>query len=321
MTLRLLAVAALVAAALPASADAAVLFGHDLSTGNLGYGLNSGEAAAINTPAPGSSYPVAAPSGGVVTRIRMRYGQTASAAGSVSFRVLRPEAGTGRFSGRLASPDGTLFRLPLLPNTADAILTYAPNDTNDRRVGIPVAAGDRIAVVAFDTGGAGLLTSNFPSSNWYFAGDPNDGAPKTFTSSNYSPVIEARLEPDADADGYGDETQDNCPSIANDQTKNPCPKEVVVQRETVAAPPLTVPGPRVVVPGALCTVPSLRGLSLAAATTRLTQAGCRRGAVRGKRSSRARVRSQTIPARTRVATGTTVGVSLRTPAVRRRRAG
>ena len=42
------------------------------------------------------------------------------------------------------------------------------------------------------------------------------------TIDGFEALINADLEPDADRDGYGDETQDNCTTIANDQTTNPC---------------------------------------------------------------------------------------------------
>ena len=40
--------------------------------------------------------------------------------------------------------------------------------------------------------------------------------------SDFEVLINATIEPDADRDGYGDETQDNCTTVANDQTSNPC---------------------------------------------------------------------------------------------------
>jgi hypothetical protein len=42
-----------------------------------------------------------------------------------------------------------------------------------------------------------------------------------FTAENYQQDISAVLEPDADHDGYGDETQDQCPTDAS--TQGPCP--------------------------------------------------------------------------------------------------
>ena len=63
----------------------------------------------------------------------------------------------------------------------------------------------------------------------------------------------------------------------------------------------------------LCTVPSLRGASLATARSRLNKAGCAVGRRSGRGGSRARVRAQGIPAGVRVAIGTKVPLSLALP--------
>lgn len=67
-------------------------------------------------------------------------------------------------------------------------------------------------------------------------------------------------------------------------------------------------------PGAFCRVPSLRSLTRAAARKALEAAGCRLGRTSRKRyrfGSFSRVRAQSIPAGTRVATKTRVGITLR----------
>lgn len=71
----------------------------------------------------------------------------------------------------------------------------------------------------------------------------------------------------------------------------------------------------VVVPGAFCRVPKLSGLTRTAARSALVAEGCRLGRTsyrrfrRGVRTSR--VQTQSIPARTRVATGTRVNIVIR----------
>ena len=56
--------------------------------------------------------------------------------------------------------------------------------------------------------------------------DPALPAGRTLPQTSNRPAVEllanADVEPDADGDGFGDETQDNCPTIPNDQTTNPC---------------------------------------------------------------------------------------------------
>ena len=72
-------------------------------------------------------------------------------------------------------------------------------------------------------------------------------------------------------------------------------------------------------PGAFCRVPRLLGLSRAAAKRALVAAGCRLGAtLRQGPRVRMRVRRQHIPAGVRVATGTRVGITLRSSSLRRR---
>ena len=46
--------------------------------------------------------------------------------------------------------------------------------------------------------------------------------PQTSDRAAVELLANADVEPDADGDGFGDETQDNCPTIPNDQTTNPC---------------------------------------------------------------------------------------------------
>lgn len=315
---RILVLTIVVAALLAPSAEGAVLFGDDINVGTPDVSLGDNVTGANEVPTPASALSLRAPADGVVTRIRLRYGTTNAEPGYVSFRLMRGDA--PKLTARHATPSGNRVEHPLPASSTGGILVYTPNDANDRRVGIKIAAGDRLGLYQLTPGTAAIGAATPGAKIAFRPGDHASG------EMNYNGPVEARIfldalmEPDADADGYGDETQDNCPSIANDQTANPCPKqkEVVVQRETAPAPPpVVVPGPRVVIPGPFCTVPSLRGLSASAARTRLTRAGCVRGTLRGSRSSRARVRAQTIPAGTRVAQGTRVGLTLRAPVKRR----
>lgn len=61
----------------------------------------------------------------------------------------------------------------------------------------------------------------------------------------------------------------------------------------------------------LCVVPRLRGLTRAAAATKLGAAGCRLGKVTGPAGRRAKVRSQAIPAGIQVVAGTKIAVRVR----------
>jgi hypothetical protein len=86
---------------------------------------------------------------------------------------------------------------------------------------IPVQAGELIAnynkVCAFASTDANDVYSSFTGP------EPAVGANQIFggPQPNFRIDLSAQLEPDADHDGYGDETQDQCPSDAN--TQGPCP--------------------------------------------------------------------------------------------------
>jgi hypothetical protein len=58
-----------------------------------------------------------------------------------------------------------------------------------------------------------------------FSGDVAVGETRTATGPfpNYRVNVSATIEPDADRDGYGDETQDRCPT--DPSTQGPCPPD------------------------------------------------------------------------------------------------
>jgi hypothetical protein len=84
----------------------------------------------------------------------------------------------------------------------------------------PVAAGDYIGITLVTGSSIGFLNSG---SNQLFLvdGDLEVGDVDDDTSDDYEPMLSANVEPDADSDGYGDETEDGCPSNAS--THGACP--------------------------------------------------------------------------------------------------
>ncbi|MDQ3936566.1 MAG: hypothetical protein M3340_18245, partial [Actinomycetota bacterium] len=159
--------------------------------------------------------PVTSPIDGVIVRWRLRSAST----GSVSLRVLRP-AGSGRFTG--AGTSQPLFLTS--PGSPGADRTYLGTTR------LPVVQGDYIgldrerrvgAVYAQRSGSAfDVIQFDVPLPDGESEGpdDSHEGAEL---------LLNADVEVDKDGDGFGDETQDNCPSIANDQTSNPCPSDPV----------------------------------------------------------------------------------------------
>jgi hypothetical protein len=106
---------------------------------------------------------------------------------------------------------------------------------------LPIAAGERIGLDAIvsGTGPAGLPIDREES----MAGSPAIWIPPLATgetreaggapTSGEELLLNADVEPDADHDGYGDETQDGCPG--NPMLHSSCP--------TVTPPPPAPPGP------------------------------------------------------------------------------
>jgi hypothetical protein len=88
---------------------------------------------------------------------------------------------------------------------------------------------------------------------------------------------DADIEPDADRDGYGDVTQDACPSVA--ATQGACPPR---------PPPVVTPTPTPVPPGggAQATTPQISGLEATPARFRVK----RRGAVIARARAGTRIR-------------------------------
>ena len=211
--------ASVVVAAGAAPAQAGVTFGSNLS---LAPDSRCTTNACTVTQISGGSGTFQALADGVLVSFRIRHGPVGPTTANVGFKVL---SGSG--------PDFTfvsqtrLFPFPAANRPAGGITEVAEVDGNGRARGLPIAAGQRIAAVVQDA-----------------SGDPNQGVPFTVEQpgatlgvlafdhvagtasynavSPFEVLINATLEPDADRDGYGDETQDNCTTIANDQTSNPC---------------------------------------------------------------------------------------------------
>jgi hypothetical protein len=201
----LLLVAAIAAAlALPSSASAAQTFGSDLSGtsfSNVGActGANGCTFVQYDNLTPTYTSPIA----GVIVRWRIRAG---SAGSPVKLRVLRP-SGIG-FTG-----SGT---------TAQQLTSATGVDTFATR--LAVRAGDAIGI---DNSTEALLLAQAAAPLTVRAIQPPlaDGATGSTNGSldqaNRALQINADVEPDADGDTYGDETQDQCPGDTSRQA-TPC---------------------------------------------------------------------------------------------------
>jgi hypothetical protein len=223
VSLVLAAVLALSAFVSVAQASAATEFG----SGCTATEGESGPTSFISVShGPGSPLPVAAPVSGVITEWKT----------SIAVGEAPPE---------VAEFLGPLYRQKLLvvqPIGSGAYTmvgesiggTMNLNGTSSFPARIPVQAGDLLGL-----GGTGitLLCENTGSTADQSAiglGAPPVGS-KLLTLENVSelqvPVI-AKIEPDVDGDGYGDETQDKCPQSAAYQTA--CPVVTISSKPFVA---------------------------------------------------------------------------------------
>ena len=213
MRIRLLAVplAAIVAAAIPASAGAATQVGATFAAPNAGCGAN---ITALQSGSPGGSYAV--PLGGVITSWSFQAGATAPV--GLKFKVGRPEGGNF-FSIVGESPQ----QVPV----ANALNTYAD-------VRIPVRAGDVIGYAVIGNApmancGRSGVEAAFTAHDVFGDAPPGPG-PVDFGPSfgPFQSNVSALLEPDCDNDGFGDETQDSdvvsCDSSPPDTTITKGPK-------------------------------------------------------------------------------------------------
>lgn len=185
-------------AAAPSSASTTI--GSDLSAdGNPDSCLQPCTQTILQTVLPGRS--TTATSDGVVTRWAVR-----SMSGSIQLRVLRPAAGN-KFQDVGSSG----------PTSAGGagVQTFSTR--------IAIKAGDFIGVDSFE--GAFLADRPAPGaqSKDYYPGRLPDGATAqpTGSLSGFELMLNANVEPDADLDGYGDETQDKC--TTDGTTHDACP--------------------------------------------------------------------------------------------------
>lgn len=213
--------------ALPASAGAASTVGSPLTeAANYFTACDSSPDPAdactvtqTSSPDPGT---LTSPVTGVITAWRLR----SISIGTVTLRVLRP------------NEDGTWTAIgSSLPQS----LTQRPSGGSDARytfkTRIAVQQGDRIGVDRDRrAGGIYRATGNsaFSLGVWVPPLPDFESAPPAQGEGGVELMVAADVEADADGDGFGDETQDNCPKIANDQSSNPCPP--------ADRPPATSPG-------------------------------------------------------------------------------
>jgi hypothetical protein len=218
---RRLTAAALTASAalllLPAAGQAAQVFGSPLENSPA----NSAECEGLTGPCTLVSFiePIAggglteagAPSDGVITEFRLLY--NADEATQVTFGVASislPNPADKTTALASSGGKGPTVTLPKTEN-GDPALDKTPSR-------VPVKKGQHLAIDATHVLQA---THNSNSDKFTYVFSPALGAgsvPSIEASGEL--LLQATMEPDADGDGFGDETQDQCPSQAT--TQGPC---------------------------------------------------------------------------------------------------
>lgn len=146
-----------------------------------------------------------APTDGVVVRWRIKVG-SGSPAQPVSLRVVR-----GVDAGTTGIASGPPEAVPSTPG----VYTFAAR--------IPIAAGDFIGIDCCPAGATGTyMSADAGGLTEVWNTRLADGESRDNSGSyGFELLVNADVEPDADRDGYGDETQDLCPT--DPTTQGLCP--------------------------------------------------------------------------------------------------
>jgi hypothetical protein len=209
---RLAVVAAIGAALLilPAAGQAAQIFGSSLEhEPNQQDCKELGPctiAANVEVPAEGQLTSAGAPSAGVITSLRIR--AAVEAPTQVTFRVAAvTPIGMNPISA-MATAAGTGPTVTLQTASKESPPQQFP-------ARLAVKKGQHLAVDG--TGLEATYDSSGSKFSYAFAPPLVDGTATASTEFLGELLVQATLEPDADGDGFGDETQDRCPSQATTQ--------------------------------------------------------------------------------------------------------
>ena len=217
----LLATAVLMGLVLAPPAGAATTIGPGVAaaSGNV-LGCNAGQTCVIAAETH-PSVATTAPMSGVIVRWRIRRGANA---GTLQLRILRPSTSGGH---------------PTVVRSSDTIATSG-GELVERTARLAIGAGERIGFEGRPTDPSKnfFLDINTDGSTLrsFSGGYPDGSTVPMLSSSNIGLKWDATIEPDADLDGWGDDTQDHCPSDAS--THDSCPTAAPPDD---AAPPASTP--------------------------------------------------------------------------------
>lgn len=222
------------------SASAATVFGSGCTANQITDGavwVSTGHAAS-------NPLPVTAPISGVITEWTVNTNIAIESEGKLAGefpRVLQQRL-------LVLRAEGEGFKV--VGESAGGLLNLKGSNTYTARV--PVQAGDYLGIAGNPF--AAWCETKEPADTYAAAtgGTPVGSTFKVERASGLQVPITARVEPDADGDGYGDETQDQCPQSAAYQTPCPVvtvsslslthPKAVTVYVASSLAAPIAVTG-------------------------------------------------------------------------------
>lgn len=153
----------------------------------------------------------AAPSSGVITQWKINLVPEVPFGVPTQLKVYRPTANETQFQ--------------VVSETASANVISGANTFPTR---IPIQAGDHLGLFGSSPIGTLFCAEEPEAENpgnvmGFFNGNPSPGSTATLLGAESELLVPGivRIEPDADNDGYGDETQDQCPQSASTQAACP----------------------------------------------------------------------------------------------------
>lgn len=189
------------ALAAPATAGAATIIGSpdlaDTPIVKCGNDVNECSLTQLDGPADAD---ITAPANGVITEIKLKHAAYSNVTiPAVSFQVL------GGISPSFTLKRRTTGVMQISRDARIEVVTFPD-------AGMPIAAGERLGVYA-TTGELAFEVADPEWTSGSIDGPPGAvGSQSTYQAADgYRVLMQARVEPDADGDGYGDETQDGCP--------------------------------------------------------------------------------------------------------------
>ena len=217
-------------------AGAAEVVGSTLNNSPTNLICGGCSASAVQTlKVTANSLPIVPTTAGVVVSVRLKHDSSGPApTDTFGFRLLASAGGTS-FTARQPArlPD---FQFP--PNLPEGVRSFVPVDEFGRPQGSPIGAGEFFGVVEIsssgNSSGPAVLSAGAPATGAetkFALGTHNSGTlDYSINGPNVEILVQYTVEPDADGDGYGDETQDRCvgtsgPCIPIETAIKPVPTE------------------------------------------------------------------------------------------------